>query len=155
MQNAPTGLTDPFGLQALGWRVPKSQTPFGTPRHPQRRRPYNCAAYGLGITDDWLQPTFAVGADWGLIPFMKFHGCYEVPCDRVEPCGKRHRVNTYQDPANTGTWHVERQDCTGLWASKNGQNWLFLGISDPDDFYRRAYHPIGKPKKTCWSCKGK
>lgn len=109
-------------------------------------------AHGLGSNDKWMAPE----GPWSPPgPYMKLHGCKEVPCDSTETCGKRHRVNTYEDPIKPWNWHVERQGCDGLWSSKNGQDLLYIGISDPDYFYQRIYGPVFGAKKTCWSCKGK
>jgi len=154
--DSPVGLKDPTGLGPQGWPVPGSSTPFprpGEPPRPHRRKPYNCMAHGLGIADKWMQPE----TPWGpLNPYMHQHGCKEVPCDAAEPCGgKRHRVNTYEDPLRPWNWHVERQDCDGFWSSKDGQGPLVIGITNPDDFYQKIYGPVFNPKKTCWSCKGK
>jgi len=155
VENEPTGFIDPRGLDDTpGWAIPGSATPFPPKGGPApRRKPYNCLAYAVGKRDQWMQPDRSP-ADYGLIPYMKQHGCTEVPCDAVEPCGKRHRVNTYQDPLNPLKWHVERQDCDGSWSSKDGQGPLSIGISNPDSYYQRRYGPVFNPKKVCWSCQG-
>jgi hypothetical protein len=155
--DSPIGHKDPSGLDTYGWPILGSSTPIpkpGSPRDPHAKKPYNCGAYALGNRKRWLEPDTMNGSDKGMIPFMKQHGCTEVPCDTVESCGQRHRVNTYQDPINPWNWHVERQDCNGYWSSKNGQGPLVIGITDPDNYYQKVYGPVINPKKTCWSCKG-
>lgn len=154
VENRPTVLVDPLGLDSYGWPIPGSQTPWPKKGSPApRRQPYNCLAWSLGKTDQWMQPD-AFGPDFGLIPYMKLHGRKVVPCDSPETCGKRHRVNTYQDPLNPWNWHAERQDCNRSWSSKYGEGPRAVGISDPDGDYQRHYGPVFNPKKTCWSCKG-
>lgn len=154
-ENSPIGLKDPSGLDTYGWPIPGSSTPKPRPgAPPPRRKPYNCMAWGLGVTDNWMAPDDPFGPPG---PYMRQHGCKEVPCDSVEPCGEkkqRHRVNTYEDPLRPWNWHVERQDCDGHWTSKNGQGPRVIGISNPDDYYQKIYGPVFNVKKTCWSCKG-
>ena len=158
VENEPTGLIDPSGSDSYGWPVPGSATPHPKPGDPPlRRNPYNCMAHGLGRHDRWMQPNpppFPNPTDLGLYAFMRQNGCKEVNCDSVEACGKRHRVNTYQS-LDSRRWHVERQDCgTKFWSSKNGEGPLVIGISNPDDYYQKAYGPVLGVKKICWSCKG-
>jgi len=82
VENEPTGFIDPRGLDDTpGWPIPGSATPFPPKGGPApRRKPNNCLAYALGKRDQWMQPDRSP-ADYGLIPYMKQHGCAEVPCD--------------------------------------------------------------------------
>ena len=142
VDNSPTNLIDPLGLQT---KVPGSQTPFGNPNI----RHYNCLAWGLGINDYWIQPSDPNASPNSIMPLF---GCKSIPCDQNVNCKKRVKVDIFEDSANPNNWHVERQTCGGTWTSKNGQDYLYNNIPDPDAFYNQSYQPSGKVKKTCWSC---
>ncbi len=157
VRNDPVRYNDPLGemggdcqpwfFQNNGSPVWGSQTPIGG-----SKKPYNCMAWALGITNDWVQSI--TGYFPNEVPPQ--YGCKVVDCDdRTPNCKKKHRVNIYEDPGNYQNWHVERQNCDGSWSSKNGQSYLWVGINDPDLFYECQYHPKGPAKKTCWLCPGK
>ncbi len=147
VHNSPINNIDPLGEQSSGIGIPHSDTP-----EPGYKPAYNCQAWALGFTDRWVAPQSPIGLPNDLMPQ---YGCKKVPCDRTTKCGHGHRVNVYEDSARPWNWHVERQDCSGFWSSKNGHWYLFIVITDPDDFYVRSYHPIGRVVKTCWNCPGK
>jgi RHS repeat-associated protein len=101
--NAPTFI-DPFGEQGKTWNgtpLQGSQTPMDGSNGP----PYNCLAWGLGITNDWVQPQLWFD-DPNTIPVR--YKCKRVDCNsQARDCGKKHRMNIYEDPFTPWNWHVE------------------------------------------------
>ena len=140
--NSPLNMIDPLGLQT---QVPGSQTPFSNPNI----RHYNCLAWGLGISDFWIQPKDPNASPNSIMPIF---GCTKIPCDQKTNCQKKVKVDVYEDSGNPNNWHVERQTCGGNWTSKNGQSFRYNDIPNPDTFYNQSYPPSGSVHKTCWSC---
>jgi RHS repeat-associated protein len=87
VKNSPSNLIDPLGLQS---QVPGSQTPFGNPNI----RHYNCLAWGLGINDNWIQPSDPNASPNSIMPLF---GCKSIPCDKDVNCKKRVKVDIFED----------------------------------------------------------
>ncbi len=132
-----------------GLEIPGTKTPFppsGQPPGPV----YNCLAWALGFTDRWVQPRSPNESPNTVFP--KF-GCKKLKsCEDGLDCKDRTKVIVFEDPTNAANWHVMRQECSGTWSSKNGQDSQYFDMPDPEKFYRCKYQPNGEPRKTCWSC---
>jgi len=141
--NNPISFTDPLGLDATGEAVPVSAT--GT---------YNCMAWGIGFTDQWVQPGRPSIIPENTPPnkLPGYYGCKWIKCRQRCECKVEHKVKIYEDSVNPYGWHVQRKDCKEMWTSKNGSSYFYTNIGDPDTFYREHYEPQGRVRMTCWCC---
>jgi len=138
--NHPSSFSDPTGLQG-------EQVGTGTQIGPGSKQ-YNCAAWGLGLNWVWVTtPDFK-----NPNKIFPHFGCNQITCSTPVNCKARAKVAVFEDSANSGNWHVERQTCDKGWTSKYGQEPLYDQIKDPMADYISVYHPKGKVKETCWSC---
>ena len=85
--------------------------------------------------------------------YMPKQHCKPIDCNVDVACKQQKKVVMFVDLGNYHNWHVMRQQCDGMWTSKNGDRPVLNGIpSPPLYYYNIIYPPKGEVRIICWSC---
>jgi hypothetical protein len=139
-QNSPVGAADSRGSE-------ENRGPRTLPNVPG-----NCLSYALGLDEavpNWRQ---TLDPNWPH-QYMPSIRCSQIDCNDRPDCTSRNKIVIFVDPAQHDNFHAMRQQCNGLWVSKNGDDPPVADLPGPPlDYYKSIYPPKGEVQTTCWSC---